>query len=323
MRLIKLFPLLLVGSLVSCNQSNFVIESKVFCFDTVIEYKLYEGEESYKTDIDNLFNYYDILADNYRLRDNIINVSAINKTNEEVIVDESLYKMLKASFSTHEFDANNFNPLCGSLVKLWKDSLAKGELLSNEVITSELDKINNSSLLFKDNNVIQRVGDAELDLGGIAKGYVLDKIEEYLKANNLTHYLINAGFSSILLGEKDTSDGYFSVGVDSRILANSYLKLKNCFVSTSSITEQGVKLTKDGPTYSHIINPLDGSAINKHDAVIVISNKGYLGDALSTSMMNNTIDEIKEMETKYNVKCIVVDNKTVTYKNTELEVYHH
>lgn len=320
MRLAKLFPLLLVGSLVGCNQSNFVIESKVFCFDTVIEYKLYEGEESYKTDIDNLFNYYDKLTDNYRLRDNVVNVSNINKTNEEVTVDESLYKMLKASFSTHEFDANKFNPLCGSLAKLWKDSLAKGELLSNEVIASELDKINNSSLLFKDNNVIQRLGDAEIDLGGITKGYVLDEVHDYLASKNVTHFLVNGGSSSILLGEKKSDDGYYNVGIDSRIIPNSYLKLKNCFISTSALTVQGVKIGEQ--YYSHIVDPVTGSVVNKQDAVIVVSSKGYIGDALSTSMMLNTLDEIKEIETKQNVKCIVVKDGNVSYCNKDLEVLH-
>ena len=320
MRLAKLFPLLLVGSLVGCNQSNFVIESKVFCFDTVIEYKLYEGEESYKTDIDNLFNYYDKLADNYHLRDNVVNVSSINKTNEEVAVDESLYKMLKASFSTHEFDANNFNPLCGSLAKLWKDSLAKGELLSSETINSELDKINNSSLLLKNNNVVQRLGDAEIDLGGITKGYVLDEVHDYLASKNVTHYLVNGGSSSILLGEKKSDDGYYNVGIDSRIVPNSYLKLKNCFISTSALTVQGVKIGEQ--YYSHIVDPITGSVVNKQDAVIVVSSKGYIGDALSTSMMLNTLEEIKEIETKQNVKCIVVKDGNVSYCNKDLEVLH-
>ena len=195
-------------------------------------------------------------------------------------------------------------------------------MLSEITIASELSKMNSTSLVFKENNVVQRVGEATIDLGGIAKGYALDKVQEYLASQNEKHYLVNAGYSSILLGEKDTDNGYFTVGIDSRIIPNSYLKLKNCFVSTSSITEQGVKISEEGPTYSHIINPVTGSAINKHDAVIVVSSKGYIGDVLSTSMMNNEIDEIKAIEASQNVKCIVIDNKEVTYINIELEVLH-
>ena len=179
--------------------------------------------------------------------------------------------------------------------------------------------MNSSQVLFKDNNVIQKIGDAEIDLGGIAKGYALDKAYEYLKEKEIKNYLINAGNSSILLGEKNTDDGYFTVGLND--IENAYLKLKDCVISTSSKSVQGVKI--GDITYSHIINPVDGSAINENDAVIVISDKGYLGDALSTSMMMNSIDEIKAIEQIQNVKTIVIKNNNIIYKNADIEVLYH
>ena len=315
-----LIPLLLVPLLVSCTGKT--VTDRVYFFDTVIDYKLIDGKDENCTEINAIFKDFDAFSDNYHVRAGIINVSTINVTNEEITVDPALYELLKTSFSTSEIEATFFNPLCGSLSKAWKEALANKEVLSEATIAGELSKMNSTSLVFKENNVVQRVGEATIDLGGIAKGYALDKVQEYLVSQNEKHYLVNAGYSSILLGEKDTDNGYFTVGIDSRIIPNSYLKLKNCFVSTSSITEQGVKISEGGPTYSHIINPVTGSAINKHDAVIVVSSKGYIGDVLSTSMMNNEIDEIKAIEASQNVKCIVIDNKEVTYINNELEVLH-
>ena len=102
---------------------------------------------------------------------------------------------------------------------------------------------------------------------------------------------------------------------------NAYLKLKYCFVSTSSISEQNVVV--DGVTYSHIINPQTGSAISVNDAVIVVSNNGAQGDAFSTSMMMNSVEEIKEIETQYNVQTIVVKGGEIIYQNANLEVYYH
>ena len=320
MRFKILTPLLLVASLSSCSQTSVVIEGTVFYFDTVVNYKLYEGTEDDKKEIDNLLNSYDKISDNYQKRAEIANICAINETNESVKIDEKLYQLLKTSFSTNEFGASNFNPLCGSLAKAWKDSLAKKELLSEEVVQNELEKINNSSLLFKEDNTVQRVGEAEIDLGGIAKGYVLDEIFGYLSSKDIKHYLVNGGSSSILLGEKDSGDGYYNVGIDARIIPNSYLKLKNCFVSTSAISVQGVQIEDDGPIYSHIVNPKNGSVINEQEAVIVVSSKGYVGDALSTSMMMNTVEEIKEIEKAQNVKCIVFNNKKVSYIHPDLEV---
>lgn len=317
MKKLFIIPLLAIA-LTSCSINGNPIESKVFCFDTMVDVRLYDGNKDNIKDIEDILNTYSKLSDNY-LASDVDNVYTINHTNDEVTIDERLYKLLQASFSVKDTGASYFNPFCGSLAKKWKDVLAKGETLSSEVINAELGKISSSSLEFKSNNAVQRTGEAEIDLGGIAKGYALDIVKDYLKNNNSKQYLINGGSSSLLLGEKNTKDGFYSIGL--KDLNNAYLKLKNCFVSTSSISEQGVKI--GDTTYSHIINPNDGSAINLNDAVVVISDNGALGDALSTSMMNNTVDEIKAIETQYHVQTIVIKNNEVIYQNSGIEVNYH
>lgn len=309
---------LLTLTLIACSKNTSVIESKVFCFDTLVNSYLYEGNKDNLSDIKSILETYSDLSDNYEDK-GINNVYAINHTNDEIKIDEKLYNLLKISFDVSDKGAIYFNPLCGSLSKKWKEALEEGTVLSNEVINDELEKINNSSLDFKDNNIIQRNGEAEIDLGGIAKGYTLDIIYDYLKENEINKYLINAGSSSILLGEKNTKDGLFTVGL--KDVNDAYIKLSNCFVSTSSISEQGV--TIDGVTYSHIINTNNGSAINENDAVIVISKQGYYGDAMSTSLMNNTVEEIKELENQYDIETIVIKNNKITYQNENIEVYYH
>ena len=322
MRIKYFASLLLVTALTSCTKGDFVLNDKVFCFDTIIEAKLFEGEQSDIDEIHNLCVTYDKLTDNYKTYEGITNISSINTTNKEIEINPRLYDILKISRAASAKGANNYNILCGGLAKAWKDALSAKEILSDTVIQEELNKINNSDLLFFDNNIVQRVGEAEIDLGGVAKGYVLDEIYGYLSFRGITHYLINGGSSSILLGEKESKDGLFNVGIDSKIIPNRYMKLKNCFVSTSAVSVQGVQLEEDGPIYSHIINPKTGSAINEQDAVIVVSDSGYLGDILSTSMMMNTLEEIKEIEKEQDVKCIVIKDKEITYVNEELEVLY-
>ena len=310
----KLFSILLIGLLTSCSTNNQIIENKVFCFDTTVISKIYEGEQSNLDDIRDIFLYYDKVSDNYKNRDGI----TIKKIGSDPItVEPQLYDLLKASVEVKDSGATYFNPLVGRLSKKWKESLEKNEVLSDEIITAELDIINHSSLHFENNNTVYKTGDAEIDLGGIVKGYALDKVSDYLKSQNIEKYLINAGFSSILLGKKDTDDGYFTVKISD--LNNTYIKLKDCVVSTSSKAVQGVKI--GDVTYSHIINPINGSAINMNDAVIVVSSSGALGDALSTSMMMSSVEEIKAIETSQKVKCIVVKNKQVIYCNEGLELY--
>lgn len=313
--IISLFSII---PLLSCSHNNSPIESRVFCFDTSVYIKIETTYNNHLKEIEKIFNCCDKLTDNYRSRD-INNVYTINNNlYSDISIDKELYDLLTLSFEVKD-TAIYFNPLCGSLSKKWKNSLSNKEILSETIIEEELFKMNNTQLLFKDNNVIQKIGDAEIDLGGIAKGYALDKAYEYLKDNKIENYIINAGNSSILLGTKNTSDGYYSIGLND--VDNAYLKLKNCFITTSSKSVQGVKI--GDITYSHIINPINGSAINENDAVIVISDKGYLGDALSTSMMMNTVEEIKEIEQAQNIKTIVIKNNEIIYKNEGIEVLYH
>lgn len=316
MKFKPLLTTLLIIPLISCSQDS-SLGSKVFCFDTAIDIRLFEGESTNLKDIENIFNYYDKITDNYKERD-INNVYSLNHTNEDVKVDETLYSILQKSFALKE-DVRYFNPLCGSLVKQWKESLKSSQILDETTISNELVKMNNSSVLFKENSVVQRLGEAEIDLGAVAKGFALDEVKSYLDSKSFSKYLINSGYSSILLGQKSSDDGLFSVGLSD--IENAYLKLSNCFVSTSGVSTQGVKI--DDQMYSHIVNPYTGSAINNYDTVIVVSDSGYLGDALSTSFMLSSVDEIKAMEQSKNVKALVIKDKTIVYKNESLEVYYH
>lgn len=316
MKLKSLLSTLLIIPLISCSQAS-SLESKVFCFDTAIDIRLFEGEKQNLNDIENIFSYYDKISDNYKQRD-VNNVYLINNTNDDVLVDETLYSMLQKSFALKE-EIRYFNPLCGSLAKKWKESLKSSQILDEATIQSELNKMNNSSVLFKDNNLIQRLGGAEIDLGAVAKGFALDEVKKYLDSKSFSKYLINSGYSSILLGQKQSDDGLFSVGLSD--IDNAYLKLSNCFVSTSGVSTQGVKI--DDQIYSHIVNPYTGSAINNYDTVIVISSSGCLGDAISTSFMLSSIDEIKQVEQTQNVKAIAIKDKNIVYKNESLEVYYH
>ena len=314
---LRRFLSLLFVPFISCTSNQELISCKIYSFNTISYFYLYQENKAKFNDIKSIFDLYDELSDNYLPRGEE-NIFSINQKQGDVEIDEHLYDLLKKSFDVMN-TATFYSPLIGSLAKKWKESLRNKEVLSESVILEELEKINNSHITFLDNNVINRVGTAELDLGGIVKGYVIDRTYEYLKDNNIKHYLINAGNSSLLVGEKKTNNGYYNIGF--KDLPNKYIKMKNCFVSTSGVSTQGVKI--DGVTYSHIINPYTGSAINNYDAVIVINDSGYLGDALSTSMMMNTLEEIKELEFSLSLQTIVIKDGNVLYHHPDLKIYNH
>ena len=329
MKLNKVLPLLAVVSLSACTYEEVKYDT-YFCFDTTVTMSIKANNKTVFKDIKKILSFYDKICDNYEARD-IFNVYSLNQTNEIVSFDDTkpveLYEIIETIYNLKDDGATYFNPLCGSLAKRWKDALAKKEVLDTATIQEELDKMNNSSLVFGldgSAQTIQREGNAELDLGGVAKGFALDACLAYLKNNqpNIVDYVIDTGSSSILLGENTRyanlngeKNGY---KIKIKELKDTYFIAHNCFISTSGNAEQGVEI--NGVTYSHIVNPFTGNVIPENDTVIVISEYGYYGDAMSTSMVFNTVEEIKEIEKEHNIQTIVIKNHEIIYKNAKINI---
>ena len=335
MKLIKVLPLLLVASLTACSSTEDYTQETFYYFDTYLTMKAKNSNGHHNSSlvsrIKDICEHTDKVADLYKKSD-VTGVYDLNHTNEKIEIDRDFYRLLSIAKEAQEV-APYFDPLVGSLSTKWKDSLAKHEVLSDEAIQEELAKINSSSLNLESISgkyYAQRTGQALLDLGAIAKGYVLDRCQDALPAYAPSNdYIVNAGNSSILLGtnsvkKKGAEEGEYVVKIK-ELSKETYLHLKNSFISTSGISEQ--KTVISSKTYSHIINPADGSAINLYDAVIVISDitkeitTGSFGDALSTSFMVSSLNEIKETEKTAKVKVIVIKNDSVLYQSEGLELY--
>ena len=320
----KLFFFLLIPLISSCNKENNNYVYRYSDFDTLITITFYESiDKNILNKIEDELYFYHVLSDNFVEYKGYNNVYTLNHNKDiELEINKELYDLLKCSKSAVEITKGYYNPYMGSLSDKWLTSLNKNEILSNSIINEELDKINNSELILReiDNKYYAKmVGEASLDLGGIAKGYALDKIKDILSENNIKNYLIDAGRSSILLGEKKTSNKLFNVGLNN--IKNTYLELNNQFLGISAIYEQNKIIDKI--TYTHIINPFTGSARTKYDLVFVSGEYGYLTDYLSTALINMEITDIKEIENSCNVKCFVYKGNEFLYINDNLEVKYY
>ena len=329
-KIIKILPLLLVASLSACDIAHQYPIDTLFCFDTVVTVKTTEysglmyGVHVQEGTCQRLKEI-DAIADAYKKRD-VTCIYDLNATNEKVEINEDLYRLLKRALDATTF-APYFNPFIGSLSNKWKEALSKNEVLSDTVIQEELLKMKSADLVLEmpeeGKFYAQRIGDALIDVGAVAKGFALDECEAYLhrQSDPLFEYMIDAGNSSILLG-KNRGGGTYKVKIKD-LSTPTYLYLKDCFISTSGISEQGVKIGDN--TYSHIINPNDGSAINLYDSVIVIApaegnNNGYKTDALSTSFIMSTIEEIKSFDIYSDISVIVIKDDNIVYKSESLEL---
>ena len=125
---------------------------------------------------------------------------------------------------------------------------------------------------------------AVVDLGAIAKGYIADRLGEFLLENGQESALINLGGNVLCVGSKpDGSD--FIVGLQypfeetSKTIAE--IRVSGCSVVTSGVYERFFE--QDGVFYHHILDPQTGLPYdNGLLAVSIVSPCSVDGDALST-----------------------------------------
>jgi thiamine biosynthesis lipoprotein len=121
----------------------------------------------------------------------------------------------------------------------------------------------------------------ELDLGGIAKGYAIDRVIALLKVQGITRALVSAGGSTLYgLGAPPESDGWkveIQDPLDARKTALT-VSLKNQALSISGSSEKFFEV--EGVRYSHIMNPRTGRPVQGVLSVAVMTDNGTAGDAL-------------------------------------------
>ena len=125
----------------------------------------------------------------------------------------------------------------------------------------------------------------ELDLGAIAKGYIADKMKDFLVSKGVKSATINLGGNVLCIGKKPDNTP-FRIGIQKPFADRSetiaVLDIEDKSVVSSGIYERYFE--KNGTFYHHILNPDTGYPYNNHlVSVTIISDQSVDGDGLSTS----------------------------------------
>ena len=297
-------------TLVSCESLKITKCNPIYAMDTLIEISFYNTNDyqvHYKK-IKEIYNLYDELADDFELSAKVDNIKKLNDNrkieNADVELIELINESIKLSIATNGY----FNPLIGRLSHLWKDSIQSDSpyILDAEVIQSELDIMNSSSILIED-TTISIVGMANVDLGAIAKGYATNKAKEYLESVNVTGYLINAGASSVTMGLKGEDE--FKIGL-SKPLEDGIIKkilVSNISIGTSSYKHQHKVV--NGEIIHHLLNPFTGYPANNYTNVNILCDNATLCDAYSTAIFSMDIEDAKKFAEDNNIDILLFDDE--------------
>ena len=184
--LLGLFLLCLI--LTGCGEP---ISKSGFYFDTVITVTLYDSSKEQLLD-----GCFDLAAEYEGYFSNTVADSDISKINASggtpVTVHDETIELLQKGISYGEQSNGAFDITIGRLSDLWNistkallDETDASMVPSDTEIRQALATVDYRTIVIDGNDVSLTNPDAKLDLGGIAKGYIADKMKEYLLANGV------------------------------------------------------------------------------------------------------------------------------------------
>jgi thiamine biosynthesis lipoprotein len=128
----------------------------------------------------------------------------------------------------------------------------------------------------------QRAG-MRIDLGGIAKGYSVDKGIEILQKQGFTRAMVNAGGDTRIIGDRFGRP--WVVGVrDPDHEGKVFLRLPLTDTAFSTSGDYERYFDEDGKRFHHIIDPKTGDSARKCRSVTIISGTATRTDALTKSV---------------------------------------
>jgi thiamine biosynthesis lipoprotein len=179
-----------------------------------------------------------------------------------------------------------FDPALGPLIDLWGIGSEDEKVPAQSEIEALLPLADWREIQIDADGTVRLPAGGSVDLGGIAKGYALDRVAENLRAQGVSSALVDLGGSIAVLGEKEDGARY-KIGIrDPLGEAGDYIatvELKDVFTSTSGIYER--YFIQDGVRYHHILDRETGRpAESGLFACMIVSPSGILSDAYSTAL---------------------------------------
>lgn len=253
-----------------------------FYFDTVITLSAYtQDDTALKEALDECARYEKLFSRTVQGSD----IWRINEESGPVEVDPETLKMLETGMTVSEASGGAFDPTVETETKLWDFSGDTAKLPDADALKEAATHVDYRKLALN-GNTVELPDDMGLDMGGIAKGYIADRLAAFLRGKGVTSALINLGGNVVTIGRRATDDQPWIVGIQDPKAETGVNKLtiraENLSVVTSGNYQRYFLL--NGVRYHHLLEPKTGWPVqNGLDSVTILSESSAMGDALSTA----------------------------------------
>ena len=311
---------LMITLITGCAGNTETVSKTALKLDTVVTITLY-GEsnpeiiDSAFLEIDRLEALMDVnnkASDIYRLAKN---------AGEWVSISDETAEVLRMAGEYYTVSGGYFDITAAPLVELWNVN-GGGYLPTESEISAAAALVDGSALEVDGNSARLARNGMKADLGGIAKGYIADKVKEHLISLGVEHAVIDLGGNILLIGYKPDGSKY-SVGVKNPLDKDGELLciVEGCdeTMVSSGIYERYFE--QGGKKYHHIIDPFTGAPSESDLAgVTVISKNSARADALSTiCLLLGSEAAINLVENTADAEAIFVSRSGEIYKTSGID----
>ena len=251
---------------------------------------------------------------------------AIARGETAIHTTPEIARLIKQAQDLEAKSGDLFNPAIGKLVALWSFHRDRpGGPLPDAADVARLvaTQPSMSDLVVQGDEVTSSNQSVQIDFGGYAKGYALDRAAEILRAEGITDALINVGGNAMALGRHGTRAWRVALDAPRGAGLLATLELNDGeAVGTSGDYRRYYEI--DGKRYSHIIDPRTGYPVAGVESVTVLvaagAGAGALSDAASKPIFIEGVNGWKKAGARMGVpRAMLVDSDGVVHVTPELK----
>ena len=281
--------LLLACLLLTACTADRTAEREFFAMDTLMRVKIW-GSDAADAVQQEVYRLEKLLS----VTENSSDVALLNCGGYKRISDET-DELLHSALTISERTGGAFDPTVYPLVRLWGFTEATQRVPSQDELQAALSHIGIENVDAQDGFAELKNG-AQLDFGGIAKGYAAERCSSILQASGVEAALLTLGGNVQAVGTKPDGTPW-AIGIADPAQPEQSLATLRFTGSLALVTSGGYQryFEKDGVRYHHILDPKTGMPAQSGLAsVTVLAQSGTLADALSTALFVMGLDEATE-----------------------------
>lgn len=210
-------------------------------------------------------------------------ISLLSQSNDGSKVATETAQVIALGLDVARRSGGAFDLTLGRLKSLWGLDKERPTVPDQEAISEALAGIGPAALSLDGQQVGKRTPPLQVDLGGIAKGYTVDRAIAVLQRHGITSAAVNAGGDMYLLGQRPQRS--WRIGIQHPRQQDTVLEtiqVRDRAVVTSGDYERFFE--KKGIRYHHIFDPQNGFPARRCQSVTIIADSVALGDALATAV---------------------------------------